>query len=273
MTPDLMAWATLLWHTVLLRPYVFVFLLIFLAAAARDIGWKCGLVFFLWGWAVAFVAEYASTRIGIPFGMYHYTGATVGLELYLSNVPFFDSISFAFLAYFAFCLARRTLSQSPAAGVVLLAGCLMMLLDVVMDPLAVRGDRWFLGRVFYYPEGGTYFGVPLSNFAGWAVVGWLTVGGYLAITGRYGTRAAGERSSTPGIALYYAVLVFNLALTLWIGEWRLLAAGILVHAVGFLLLYAVNVAVRPTRLRVRSVAGSAVPEADHQLVRRRTSRS
>ena len=29
------------------------------------------------------------------------------------------------------------------------------------------GDRWFLGRMYYYPEGGIYFGVPLSNFVGW----------------------------------------------------------------------------------------------------------
>ncbi len=48
---------------------------------------------------------------------------------------------------------------------------MMMLLDVVIDPLAVRGDRWFLGRVFDYPSGGVYFGVPLSNFAGWLLVG------------------------------------------------------------------------------------------------------
>ena len=40
-----------------------------------------------------------------------------------------------------------------------LTGVLMMWLDLVIDPLAVRGDRWFLGRIFYYPEPGRYFGV------------------------------------------------------------------------------------------------------------------
>ena len=62
---------------------------------------------------------------------------------------------------------------------VALSGALMTLLDVVIDPLAVRGERWFLGHLFTYPEGGLYFGVPLSNFAGWLLVGWVTVGGYV----------------------------------------------------------------------------------------------
>src|SRR5882724_7967102 len=116
---------------------------------------------------------------------------------------------------------------------VLLAGVLMMLLDVVIDPLAVRGDRWFLGRVFYYPAGGSYFGVPLSNFAGWTVVGWIIVGGYLAAI------PSGSRGASPGAgaALYYGIVLFGLSVTVWIGEWGLLAVGILVQAGGFLLLY------------------------------------
>jgi hypothetical protein len=32
------------------------------------------------------------------------------------------------------------------------------------------------------------------------------------------------------MALYYAVLAFNLAVTAWIGEWVLLGLGLLVHA-------------------------------------------
>jgi hypothetical protein len=38
------------------------------------------------------------------------------------------------------------------------------------------------------------------------------------------------RRAWPGIALYYAVLGFNLAVTAWIGEWILLLAGVAVHA-------------------------------------------
>jgi len=246
MASDTMTLASLLWGTVCLRPYVFIFLLAFMAAAFRDLGPRRTLGFLLWAWGVAFVAEYASTRVGVPFGLYHYTGQTAGVELYLSNVPLFDSLSFAFLAYAAFCLSRVALGAVRGVVVVALSGILMMLLDLVMDPLAVRGDRWFLGHVFYYPAGGAYFGVPLSNFAGWAVVGWLIVGGYAVATRRSAQASEGYgRSPGPGVALYYGVLLFNLAVTFWIREGMLLAAGIVVHIVGFLLLYRLGALVAP----------------------------
>ena len=235
---------SLAWGTLVLRPYVFAFLAVFLGAGARDLGLRRALGFLLWGFAVAFGAEWASTRVGVPFGLYHYTGLTRGAELYLSNVPFFDSLSFPFLAYAAFCVARWALPPRDAIGRVAIAGAAMMLLDVVIDPLAVRGERWFLGRVFYYPTGGAYFGVPLSNFAGWLVVGWTIVGGYVAATSRRlpASKRAREGSPRRGIALYGGVLVFNLALTWWIGETRLFIAGIMVHSGSFLLLYGVRVA-------------------------------
>jgi uncharacterized membrane protein len=223
--------------TLLLRPYVFGFLLVFAVAAAADLGRVRMLAFGACVWPVAWVAEFASTRVGIPFGLYHYTGTTRGQELYLANVPFFDSLSFVFLAYAALCLARVALRGERATRprLALMAGMLMMLLDVVIDPLAVRGDRWFLGRVFYYPEGGAYFGVPLSNFAGWAIVGATGVAAYLLVAG-----APVEGRSWPGIALYYAVLAFNLMVTLWIGEWLLASVGLVVHAVVGVILVAIT---------------------------------
>ena len=226
----------LLVGTLVLRPYVFAFVACFLVAAARDLGWRRTLVFAAWVWPVAWVSEFASTRIGVPFGLYHYTGTTRGLELYIANVPLMDSLSFTFLAYASFCVARAVLGPDAPAGRLTLTGSLlMMLLDVVIDPIAVRGDRWFLGRIFYYEEPGVYFGVPLSNFVGWALVGAAGIGGYLALTGDgRGTRPG------PGMALYYAVLAFNLAVTAWIREWVLLGLGLLVHVATAAVLCAVH---------------------------------
>jgi uncharacterized membrane protein len=218
--------------TLALRPYVFAFVACYLFLGARDLGWRRTLAFGAWVWPVAWVSEFSSTRTGVPFGFYTYTGATRGQELYIADVPFMDALSFTFLAYAAFCLARHRLgpAASPTA-VTVLGGVLMMLLDVVIDPVAVRGDQWFLGQIFYYPGGGLYFGVPLGNFVGWLVVGIVGIGGYIYWTGGRRTAACGfGQNPHGGLALYYVVLGFNLAVTAWIGEWVLLACGLVLHA-------------------------------------------
>jgi uncharacterized membrane protein len=240
----------LLIGTLVLRPYVFGFLAAFLAAGAADLGWRRTLLFGAWVFPLAWLSEFASTRVGIPFGLYHYTGTTRGQELFVANVPMMDSLSFTFLAYASFCLARGALRgrAAPPAVVAVASGGLMTLLDVVIDPIAVRGDQWFLGRIFYYAEEGAYFGVPLSNFAGWMLLGTLSVAGYLYWTGggwvdgieRYGRRR------WPGIALYYAVLVFNLVVTAWIGEWLLLIIGLVLHLTTAAILW--NIGLRPARV-------------------------
>jgi len=117
-------WPTLLAGTLLLRPYVFVFLAAFLTLAVRDLGWRRAIGWLGWGWAVAYAAEYASTRIGIPFGLYHYTGETAWRELFISNVPFFDPLSFPFMAYASYCLARWALGQARGLAPAALAAVL-----------------------------------------------------------------------------------------------------------------------------------------------------
>jgi uncharacterized membrane protein len=246
-------WLSLLAATIAQRPYVFIFLAVFLLLAGRDLGWRRAVGWLAWGFTVAFSAEYASTRIGIPFGLYHYTGATAGREIFLSNVPFFDPLSFPFLAYASFCLARWVLGKSDGWAPAVLAGVLMMLLDVVIDPLAVRGERWFLGRVFSYAEPGVYFGVPLSNFVGWALVGSAIVGGYLWVASR---RVGPVGSPSGGIGLYYGVLAFILAMTGRIGEWGLLGVGILVHVAVILILYRLRAS---STARVWTALHSGVP--------------
>src|SRR2546425_588200 len=94
-----MEFLILLGKTLLLRPYVFLFLAIALATSVWLMGTKRTALFFLLTWATAFLCEFSSTRTGIPFGWYFYTGSTRGQELYLSNMPFMDSLSFSFLLF------------------------------------------------------------------------------------------------------------------------------------------------------------------------------
>ena len=239
----------LLWKTLLLRPYVFFFLGVALVAALRLLGWTRTGVLFGVTWLTAFVCEYSSTRVGFPFGDYYYTGSTVGEELYLSNIPFMDSLSFTFLLFASYCLAlwlilpaepvsretsRRLLTRESLSWPVIGLTCaLFMLIDVVIDPVALRGDRRFLGRIYGYPDPGVYFGVPLANFAGWFVVGLIAMTVYRLLD-RSGTLPAFPHAVPAtdvllGCGLYYGVLLFNLALTLWIGEWLLGLVGCLLY--------------------------------------------
>ena len=232
------------WGSIVLRPYVFGFLAVYLTAAAAAWGWRRAVAFTVWAGGLAFAAEWSSTRTGVPFGLYHYTGVTAGRELYLSNVPFFDPLSFAFLAYASLGLAGQLLGAGiQTAGVrdararlrlAGLAGFLMMWLDIVIDPLAVRGHQWFLGRIFYYPRPGWYFGVPAANFVGWLIVGAAIAWGWTVIGPRVGGRRPAWGRRWPGhgaqaVGLYYLVLAFNLAVTAAVAEPALFWVGVLLH--------------------------------------------
>src|SRR5438132_8017230 len=227
----------LLGKTLLLRPYVFLFLAVALATSVWLMGPKRTAIFFLLTWATAFSCELSSTRTGIPFGWYFYNGSTRGQELYLSNVPFMDSLSFSFLLFMSYCLAlvlllpgrgyrlSLELRDNPAirrSGPVLaLTTLFFVLLDVVIDPVTLRGDRWFLGKIYYYPEPGVHFGVPIANYLGWAVVGLVALGVFQRIDRRLPDAATAPALTRPlllGCVLYYGVLAFNLSVTFWINE-------------------------------------------------------
>jgi putative membrane protein len=239
--------------TILFRPYVFVFLAAFLFAAIRLIGWPRTWRFSLISWTTAFVCEFSSTRTGIPFGWYHYNGSTVDQELYFSNIPFMDSISFSFLLYAAYCVTLCFLLPRDDAGsasrllplcfdlaartswpVLMITALLFALIDMVIDPVALRGDRWFLGKIYYYPDPGIHFGVPLANYLGWTVVGLISLLIYFSLDRRLPplpvtTGTSVTRQILLGAGLYYGVLVFNLAVTFWIGEDLLGITGALMY--------------------------------------------
>jgi putative membrane protein len=243
----------LFYKTILFRPYVFAFLAAFLFAAIMLIGWPRTWRFWVISWATAFICEFSSTRNGIPFGWYHYNGSTVGQELYFSNIPFMDSISFSFLLYAAYCVAlclALPIKPSSASNlqilkplhfdvdarthwsVYLLTAFLFAFIDMVIDPVALRGDRWFLGKIYYYPDPGLHFGVPIANYVGWAVVGLISLAIYFPLDRRLPALSL-PPSVTPrlllGVGLYYGVLAFNLSVTFWIGESIVGVSGLLMH--------------------------------------------
>lgn len=182
---DIAEFFGLLLGSVIYRPYVYAFFACFLAFATYHMGWRRMVTFMVTSYAIAYASEYSSTRNGFPFGPYTYIDTTRARELWLSNVPFWDSLSFVFLSYFSFVMAAAIITNGKdltrgewpgnrARLTPWLGGIIMMLLDVVIDPVALQGHKWFLGQIYNYPYEGFYFGVTAANFAGWFFVGFAT---------------------------------------------------------------------------------------------------
>jgi len=235
--------------TFTMRPYVFAFLAVYLVAAVTHLGWKKTLTFTVAGYLIAFISEYSSINTGIPYGWYYYIDTTKTQELWIAGVPFFDSLSYVFLTYCSYTAALLTLSPVKTwrwnlvtletkslrhSGAVLLLGSLyQVFLDIVIDPVALQGHRWFLGQIYGYREAGGHFGVPLSNYLGWWIVSLVLV----FTLQRIDARVARNKEKPAGIAnlpfrsllgpvLYLSVLVFNLAITIMIGENLMAITGI-----------------------------------------------
>src|SRR5215468_569425 len=183
----------LLISTIAFRPYVFIFFACYLFLAITHIGWRRAALFTTVAYAIAFLCEWSSAvaATGFPFGLYYYIDRTSDRELWIAGVPFMDSLSFTFLSYVSWELATMLLGRLKASwrdvqvinggetrnrwATAALAAFLMMYLDIIIDPVALRGDRWFLGKIYYYPDGGSYFGITLANFLGWYFVCFVIV--------------------------------------------------------------------------------------------------
>ena len=241
----------LLWGTVLLRPYVFAFLAVYLVGASLQFGVRATLLFIPVGYVLAFIAEYSSVHWGIPFGYYYYITDTADRELWFFGVPFMDSLSFVFLSVCSYSTALFSLcpfvKKEGGWGLGdsdgnrswwapwILGACLMTLLDIVTDPVTLCGDRWFLGLIYGYSEPGAYFGIPMENFIGWLVVGLVLIKVFQMIPARIKRPHADVRFKGVSLALvwspilYISILLFNLTVTLAIGEMHLgIASGFLI---------------------------------------------
>lgn len=252
---------TILVGTVTMRPYVFAFLVAYLFAAVAHLGWKKTLAFTVAGYLIAFVSEVSSINNGFPYGWYYYIETTKSRELWIAGVPFFDSLSYVFLSYCSYTMAL--LAVSPVKGgrwnfvtletrsirrslsVLFLGSLFQVFLDIIIDPVALQGGRWFLGKIYGYNEVGVHYGVPLSNYAGWWLVSILLVGALQLIDllmDHSGEKPAGVAClpfrALYGPVLYISVLVFNIGVTLCIGEKTMAVTGIFTYVLPLALIAA-----------------------------------
>jgi len=124
------------------------------------------LIFFAVCLVVGNIFENVGVRTGFPFGHYYFTDL-MGPKLFV--VPIQLGLAYLGMAYLSWTLARLILGNlrsAPAGSRVvtlpLIAAFIMAAWDFSQDPV------WStILKLWIWPRGGTYFGVPVTNFLGW----------------------------------------------------------------------------------------------------------
>lgn len=138
--------------------------LVFLAqaAGARRAALTAGLAV-----TAALGFEVLGWRSGFPFGPYHYTPT---LQPQLAGVPVLVPLAWLMMLPPAWAVAQRITGRRSGAAFVAVSALALTAWDAFLDPQMVQWGLWSWDRP------GVYYGVPLSNFAGWLLVsGLITV--------------------------------------------------------------------------------------------------
>lgn len=148
---------------------------------------------------LGFGAEVLGVSTGWPFGAYAYTAA---LAPSVWGVPFALAAAWIIVAAVACQAASRFGSASLR---ILLGALLMVAIDLLLDPVAA-------GPLGYWrwQTAGAYYGIPLTNFAGWLAVGLVLMG----LLESLGARMPGSaRGVGIAVVLFFTVLAASFGLT------------------------------------------------------------
>jgi putative membrane protein len=173
---------------------------------ARFYQWRAILSFLAITLGVGNLFENLGVRTGFPFGHYYFTGM-MGPKL--SLVPILLGLAYAGMAYLSWTLARLILGapEAPLSGwrvvtLPLCAAAIMVCWDLSQDPI------WStILHAWIWLQGGAYFGVPLSNFAGWYLTVYVIYQGFaLSLKGR-----SFHPGSLPAHYWHQAILFYGLS--------------------------------------------------------------
>ena len=208
------------------------------AHACYNLSVRDGLLMLALGVGVSLAAEYAGLRWRLPFG-YHYIYNPALQPLLLGQVPAAVPPLWFALAYTPVVFLRRMSvrlrGRLDIRRVVLKTGLcslFLMAMDLFLDPLGVSGGAWT------WPDGGSYFGIPLMNFVGWIVVGVVIYLPYFLLAG---ADVASRRPVAARLDAAFAALSVSLtglcllACSVRLGTWipTLLAGAIIVPCWGY----------------------------------------
>ena len=151
----------------------------------RFLGPKTALVSLLALSAFGYAIETTGVVTGFPYGPFYY-GDSLGPKV-AGLIPYLLPLSWAPLVLGAVAAtAPPASSRRPPRRVlhILSAAILLALVDGVLDPGAASLGFWV------WPEGGGYYGVPLTNYLGWLLSSAVAAALLLALRRRRWGRSA-----------------------------------------------------------------------------------
>jgi len=165
----------------------------------------------------AYAIEFVGLRTGWPYGDFHYA---IDLGPTVAGVPIGLPVFFLPLVCNGYLLSLLLLGDRARTAWIRLPAVIatVVAMDFVLDPGAVALGFWT------YPGGGSVYGVPFSNFAGWVLSATITV---LVLDSVLDRRALLGRLETCEFALddlVSFVLLWS-AINLWFGNWGAAAVG------------------------------------------------
>jgi putative membrane protein len=138
-----------------LVPWHILLMMVIIIASHRPLDGKI-LLFALLVFIAGYGAEWIGVHINWLFGNYAY-GETLGLQLY--NIPLIIGVNWFLLVYSSGVLMQQLRIRSMFTRI-LTAGLVLVLLDLLIEPVAIKLDYWHWKDNI----------IPLENYAGWFLV-------------------------------------------------------------------------------------------------------
>ncbi len=172
-----------------------------LVIGVRQYGWRGILVFCGICLVVGNALENIGIATGIPFGHYRFLDV-MGPKVF--KVPILLGLAYAGMAYVSWTIARILL-QSTSRRVdgirlirlPLLASLIMVSWDLAQDPVWSTYLHAWVWR-----DSGLWFGVPLSNFAGWYITVFTIYLLFALYLRRDAAQESTQRPTWPAVAFY-----------------------------------------------------------------------
>ncbi|WP_134672521.1 bisanhydrobacterioruberin hydratase [Halorussus marinus] len=115
--------------------------------------------------AYSYLIEFVGVTTGWPYGEFHYQ---TELGPMIAGVPVGLPVFFLPLVLNSYLLVGLLAPRLSTAGRIGASLAVVLVVDLVLDPAAVAIGFWTYG-------GGPYYGVPVSNYVGWVLSGFVAV--------------------------------------------------------------------------------------------------